>query len=102
MKQIGASKPLAKSNSEKIGDSDIEKTATEMTSGNSDDSSDSESSEPREMTDIASGLASKHTGDFFFGDGEQDVLGFSIDYVSRLEKPEVSLFVFFLLLFMFS
>ncbi|XP_071101858.1 GATOR2 complex protein WDR24-like isoform X1 [Haliotis cracherodii] len=88
LKQTGASKPLAKSNSEMIGDSDIEKTATEMTSGNSDDSSDSESSEPREMTDIASGLASKHTGDFFFGDGEQDVLGFSIDYVSRLEKPE--------------
>ncbi|XP_046545401.1 GATOR complex protein WDR24-like, partial [Haliotis rubra] len=90
LKQMGASKPLAKSSSEMIGnkDSDIEKTATEMTSGNSDDSSDSESSEPREMTDIASGLASKHTGDFFFGDGEQDVLGFSIDYVSRLEKPE--------------
>ena len=61
--------------------------------GNSDSDSEGESSELEKVTDIASRMASR-TGDFFFGDGELDLVAYSLDAVSSMDNMEVGIVLF--------
>ncbi|XP_041367417.1 GATOR complex protein WDR24-like [Gigantopelta aegis] len=80
-------KPAMENTADNLGnDHDTDK-VTDITSGNSDSDSEGESSELEKVTDIASRMASR-TGDFFFGDGELDLVAYSLDAVSSMDNME--------------